>query len=236
MADHEQLAAFSYHWRAAGLAETTLRYYLSWLRRLGVDDATTDDWLAAQLADMTPSQRHYALRAARAWGRWRGTGLGRTLKTPKVPERAQPTATSESLRNALNRSGPEPWDVRAAAIVATLWATGMRIGEAHALRWEDVDLEDGLVKVTSSKGRTFRWAVLDRVAIERLQAWQGCDTSSGRVFPVNSRTLQRDVVRLVGLPAHALRRGHAIDWLRKGGSQTSLMVICGWKNPTMVSR
>ena len=55
MADQEQLAAFSYHWRAAGLAETTLRYYLSWLRRLDVDDATTDDWLAAQLADMTPS-------------------------------------------------------------------------------------------------------------------------------------------------------------------------------------
>ena len=84
MADQEQLAAFAYHWRAAGLAETTLRYYLSWLGRLDVDDATTDDWLAAQLADMTPSQRHYALPAARAWGRWRGTGLGRTLKTPKV--------------------------------------------------------------------------------------------------------------------------------------------------------
>ena len=75
----------------------------------------------------------------------------------------------------------------AAAVVATLWATGMRIGEAPALRWEDVDLEDGLVKVTSSKARTFRWAVLDRVAIERLQAWQGCDTNTGRVFPVNSR-------------------------------------------------
>jgi hypothetical protein len=27
MADHEQLAASAYHWRAAGLAETTLRYY-----------------------------------------------------------------------------------------------------------------------------------------------------------------------------------------------------------------
>jgi hypothetical protein len=70
MADQEQLAAFAYHWRAAGLAETTLRYYLSWLGRLDVDDATTDDWLAAQLADMTPSQRHYAqdaqVRAARA--------------------------------------------------------------------------------------------------------------------------------------------------------------------------
>ena len=42
MADQEQLAAFVYHWRAAGLAETTLRYYLSWLGRLDVDDSTTD--------------------------------------------------------------------------------------------------------------------------------------------------------------------------------------------------
>jgi hypothetical protein len=104
MTDQEQRAAFAYHWRAAGLAETTLRYYLSRLGRLDVDDATTDDWLAAQLADMTTAQRHYALRAARAWGRWRGTGLGRTLKTPKVPERAQPAATSEALRDALNRA------------------------------------------------------------------------------------------------------------------------------------
>ena len=90
--------------------------------------ATTDDWLAVQLADMTPSQRHYALRAARAWGRWRGTGLGRTLKTPKVPERAQPTATSESLRDALNRSGSEPWDVRVRR------GRGDVVGDGHARR------------------------------------------------------------------------------------------------------
>ena len=38
MADQEQLAAFAYHWRAAGLAETTLRYYLSWL---GASTSTT---------------------------------------------------------------------------------------------------------------------------------------------------------------------------------------------------
>ena len=96
MADQEQLAAFAYHWRAAGLAETTLRYYLSWLRRLDVDDATTDDWLAAQLADMTPSQRRYALRAARAWGRWRGTGLGPhaqdAARCPSTPQPRRPRA------------------------------------------------------------------------------------------------------------------------------------------------
>ena len=78
MADQEQLAAFAYHWRAAGLAETTLRYYLSWLRRLGVDDAATEDWLAAQLADMTPSQRpaRAEARASVAGGNRSGEPLG----------------------------------------------------------------------------------------------------------------------------------------------------------------
>ncbi len=80
MADQDQLAAFSYHWKAAGLSSTTLRYYLSWLARLDVDDDTTDLELAAALADMTPSQRHYARSRcrprARAW-------TNRTLRTPE---------------------------------------------------------------------------------------------------------------------------------------------------------
>jgi hypothetical protein len=96
--------------------------------------------------------------------------------------------------------------------------------------------------VTSSKARSFRLAAPDAVAVEQLAAWrvlenrEGCDTSTGRIFPVNPRTLQRDVTRLVGLPAHALRRGDAVNWLRRGGSQTSLMVIAGWRNPVMVSK
>ena len=80
-----------------------------------------------------------------------------------------------------------PWDVRVAAVVALLWSTGMRVGEAATLRWSDVDLESGLVRVTSSKARSFRLAALDGVAVERLWAWRlrgdvrgGCDT---RVFP-----------------------------------------------------
>ncbi len=151
MADQDQLVAFSYHWKAAGLSSTTLRHYLSWLALLDVDDDTTDLELVAALADMTPSQRHYALRAARAWGRWRGTGLGRTLKTPKVPEHPQPTATPEQIDKALLEPLAEPRDLRAAAAVAVLWATGMRVGELGALPWSDLDLESGLVKVTSSK-------------------------------------------------------------------------------------
>ena len=88
----------------------------------------------------------------------------------------------------------------------------MRVGEAATLRWSDVDLESGLVRVTSSKARSFRLAALDGVAVERLWAWrlradvrEGCDT---RVFPFIVRTLQRDVTKLVGVPPHALRRGY----------------------------
>lgn len=242
MAEEQELRAFQFHWRAAGLSETTLRYYVSWLRRLDVDDSMIDQELAARLADMTQSQRHYALRAARAWGRWRGTGLGKTLKTPKQVERPQPTAAAELVQTALAGTGEDapPWDVRAAAVVALLWSTGMRVGEAATLRWSDVDLESGLVRVTSSKARSFRLAALDGVAVERLWAWRlradtrgGCDT---RVFPFIARTLQRDVTKLVGVPPHALRRGYAVHWLRQGGSQASLQVICGWRTSAMVSR
>jgi integrase len=206
MAEEQELRAFQFHWRAAGLSETTLRYCVRWLRRFDVDDSMTDQELAARLVEMTPSQRHYALRAARAWGRWRGTGLGKTLKTPKQVERPQPTAAAELVQTALAGSGENapPWDVRAAAVVALLWSTGMRVGEAAALRWPDVDLERRLVRVSGSKARSFRLAALDGVAVERLRAWRALETvesttvenegydTTGRVFPVNSRTLQRD--------------------------------------------
>ena len=148
MADQDQLVAFRYHWKAAGLSSTTA-HYLSWLARLDVDDDTTDLELAAALADMTPSQRHHALRAARAWGRWRGTGWVARLRPPRCrsirsrrlprTDRQGPGRTTGRAWGRAGRSGPGgavgDGHARRRAGSAALVGPGSRerVGEGHVL-------------------------------------------------------------------------------------------------------
>ncbi|CAN0403226.1 unnamed protein product, partial [Phaeothamnion confervicola] len=39
-----------------------------------------------------------------------------------------------------------------------------------------------------------------------------------------------------GLSTHAFRRGLAIQWLERGGSEVGLMAVCGWQSTEMVAR
>jgi integrase len=38
----------------------------------------------------------------------------------------------------------------------------------------------------------------------------------------------------VNVTPHSFRRGMAVDWLRKGGSETHLRQVCGWRSPRMI--
>jgi hypothetical protein len=64
---------------------------------------------------------------------------------------------------------------------------------------------------------------------------EGDDVNS-LVFAISTRTVQRDIARLVDMPPYAMRRRFAVSWLQRGGSQTSLQTIYGWSSPVMVSR
>ncbi len=75
------------------------------------------------------------------------------------------------------RVGPsaEPWDVCAVAIVATVWATGMRIGEAHALRWEDAATTPAmLVRAQACTSRLLEAMLCSRCATENDSGRRFC--------------------------------------------------------------
>jgi integrase len=40
----------------------------------------------------------------------------------------------------------------------------------------------------------------------------------------------------VDVRAHAFRRMHAGEWMKRGGSETGLMTNSGWKSTAMISR
>ena len=104
-----------------------------------------------------------------------------------------------------------------------LFMTGMRIGEAAALQWSDINFETGLLSITKTQA-SIRTIYIDTDTIKELKAWQevqqkvlkGCDlVLSYNGIPTSKHTLPRALKKLAGLAGvhrikiHALRHSHA---------------------------
>lgn len=81
----------------------------------------------------------------------------------------------EALLSATAFSGRH-WRVgaRDRALIAMLWRSGLRIGEALSTEPKDIDLADGIVSVLSAKGRgkpKRRTVPIDRGAQQLLERW-----------------------------------------------------------------
>ncbi len=120
-----------------------------------------------------------------------------------------------------------------------LFMTGMRIGEAAALQWDDIDFETGILSITKSlyyKSMTeyhftepktqagIRDIVIDADTIKELKEWKGVQQKvipdcnfvlSYGGIPTSKHTLPRALEKLAGLAGvhrikiHALRHSHA---------------------------
>lgn len=77
---------------------------------------------------------------------------------------------------------------------------GMRAGEAHALRWTDLDVERGAVRLDSNKTDDARAWALDPGVTRALVAWRSVLSSQGKVPPLVfaglSHSRAADVLRL----------------------------------------
>lgn len=120
-----------------------------------------------------------------------------------------------------------------------LFMTGMRIGEAAALQWEDIDFETGLLSITKTlyyksmeeykfvepkTQASKRTIVIDEDTIRELKEWKevqqkvltACNfVISYSGIPTSKHTLPRALEKLAGLAGihrikiHALRHSHA---------------------------
>ena len=120
-----------------------------------------------------------------------------------------------------------------------LFMTGMRIGEAAALQWSDIDFETGLLSITKTlyyksmddykfvepkTQASVRTIYIDTDTLKELQAWRevqqkvlkGCNlVLSYNSIPTSKHTLPRALEKLAGLAGvhrikiHALRHSHA---------------------------
>jgi integrase len=154
----ERLARFFHDKRASGLAPWTLRGLLTPLRR------------ALSLA----VRRRYIIE--NPLNRLSSDELprGRARDTPRILSRAE--------IDKLIRHAPERYGV----LVATAVYAGLRIQELLGLRWQDVDLDAGLIRV-------------------RGQLTRGSRTSPPRIEKLKTRAGARDIV-LLPMLAEELRR------------------------------
>jgi integrase/recombinase XerD len=124
--------------------------------------------LAAMMQVLQPTEAHRQIHDAL-----------KLIKAP-VPE----SNTKERSRRALAPreadkllrlwDGATLADTRNRALVAILLLGGVRRSEAAALRWQDVDFENGIVTVRHGKGDKSREVPLaGEFALEALVAWQG---------------------------------------------------------------
>ena len=119
-----------------------------------------------------------------------------------------------------------------------LFTTGLRIGEAAALQWEDIDSESGIISVTKTlyyksmneytfvdpkTSASIRTVVIDKDTIRELKDWmevqkkvlKDCNfVLSYSGIPTSKHTLPRALEKLAGLAGvhrikiHALRHSH----------------------------
>ena len=119
-----------------------------------------------------------------------------------------------------------------------LFTTGLRIGEAAALQWEDIDFESGIISVTKTlyyksmneytfvdpkTSASIRTVVIDKDTIRELKDWMEAQKKvlkdcnfvlSYSGIPTSKHTLPRALEKLAGLAGvhrikiHALRHSH----------------------------
>ena len=119
-----------------------------------------------------------------------------------------------------------------------LFTTGLRIGEAAALQWEDIDFDSGIISVTKTlyyksmneykfvdpkTSASIRTVVIDKDTIRELKDWmevqkkvlKDCNfVLSYSGIPTSKHTLPRALEKLAGLAGvhrikiHALRHSH----------------------------
>ncbi len=163
---------------ASAVAEATVSAYVDHLKRAR-DDEGKPRYAPASIAR--------ALVAVRSFHRFcRDEGFvamdpSAEVGAPRVPQGIPKALTEEEIESLLDSvEGSDPRALRDRAILETLYGTGSRISELVGLDREDLDLEDGIVRVLGkgSKervvpiGRSAREAVSDylqrgRPALER---------------------------------------------------------------------
>jgi integrase/recombinase XerD len=182
--------------RLRGLAHNTRRTYRAHVRRFyerrdGGDVIATNHeirgWILALLrAGRSPSYANQALSALRFLHRnvLGEPGPVADIPSPKRKKKLPKVLSPGDLRGFFERL-PTP---KARAMVFTMYASGLRVGEVSRLRVEDIDSSRGQILVRQAKGAKDRYAILSPALLEVLREYARVERPHHWLFPAGHRS------------------------------------------------
>lgn len=227
------------------------------IRRVSITDLRA--YAAAKLAGSrraTVSRKVAAIRSFFAFLLRSGAirrDPARQLAAPKAEKRLPvflPIDDTERLLNGM--PGGDAWTERDAAILETLYSSGLRVSELVALDWPHVDLENECLRVFG-KGRKERIVPIGEIALDRLRAYRAALREAGierdavfvnrRGGRLTTRSVARFVERYViasGTPVaaspHSLRHSFATHLLNQGADLRSIQEMLGHESLSTTQR
>jgi site-specific recombinase XerD len=217
-----------------------------------------ESYLAARRDHVAPSTLSLEYRALAQFWKWAldedEIDVSPMLKmhAPRVPDSPVPVVVAGDFRALLRvTEGKDFTNRRDAAILLTLYDTGIRAGELLGLRLDDVDLRGRMTYVTGKGGhvRAVRFGAHTAVALDRyLRLRRGHRYADDPGFWLGQRgaidysTLAVMLAKrsaAAGLPrihCHQFRHTFAHEYLAAGGQEGDLQRLAGWRSPLMLRR
>jgi integrase/recombinase XerC len=124
------------------------------------------------LRDMLSAYRSFYRYLAREGEAAANPALG--VRSPKSPRKLPQVLDVDEVSALLDFSADDPEAVRDRALLELLYSSGLRVSELTSVRWRDLDLAEGLIRVTG-KGSKTRIVPVGAQAIRALQALRDQD-------------------------------------------------------------
>lgn len=270
----ELLTSWRRHLRAQRISPATISTYSTAVGQLGaflekqgmptapaaIHREHVEAFITSVLEKWKPATAHNRYRGCHAFFVWlleegevQSNPMER-MKPPRLPEEPPPVLREAELRALLAACERDKTFAgrRDEAILRVFMDTGARRAEILYLAIPDVDLEQGLIKVTG-KGSRVRSVPIGTQTVRALDRYQrargkhpkvdlaclwigkkGRLTESGLAQLVHERGVQ------AGLPGrvhpHMFRHAYAHMMLSAGMQETDLMAVVGWRSRDMVAR
>lgn len=214
-----------------------MRRYLARLQKQGISKRSVSRKLASLRAFFRHLLRKGLIEADPTTG----------LPSPKMEKRLPKFLRDEHIESLMQRPDvTQPIGFRDAAILETLYATGMRVSELVGLDLRDMDLSSGEIKVLG-KGSKERITLIGRAAKEALVTWLNfgrgkllADPRESAVFlnrnggRLTARSINRLVDKYFGMVSdemkispHVLRHTFATHMLEHGADLRSIQELLG---------
>jgi site-specific recombinase XerD len=225
----------SHQGRDRGRSANTIRTYRSVLARIpGLETATREDieaWWRTRL-HLAPASRNVELSAVREFYKWcrrwehRDDDPCARIDPPKKPVRVSRFVGKSDLADLLAQL---PDDLRRAVALGAYG--GLRVSEAAALDWSDVDVESRRI-IVRGKGDKERHVGLSTVLLDHLLPEAGGNVVRGGGKAFSGHTLQQKVnkaIRGAGVDAtfHKLRHRYGYKSAEAGIAPTSIARAMG---------